>query len=140
MKKLKIISLVLLILLLSACTNDNIDLKINEEVLHVDIVADALSRARGLSGRENLCENCGMVFVFGQESKHNFWMKDMNFPLDILYIQKDEIVEIFENVPILDDMGEIKEIFPNQKADKVLELNAGWCTAHGVEVGDRIEL
>jgi uncharacterized protein len=140
MKKLKTISLILLILLLSACTNDSIDLKINGEDLHVDISADALSRTRGLSGVESLCDNCGMVFIFGEESKYTFWMREMNFPLDILYIQKDEIVEIFKDVQILNDMGEITEIFPNQSADKVLELNAGWCDAHNVQIGDRIEL
>ena len=136
----KIVSLILVVIFLSACTNASLKLKINDDLLSVEISADALSRSRGLSGRESLCEDCGMVFVFGGEAKHSFWMKDMNFPLDILYIKGDEIVEIFKNVQILDDMNEIKEIFPNKKADKVLELNAGWCETHNVQVGDRIEL
>lgn len=140
MRKLIIISLLFVLLLLSACTNGVTKLKIKDEVLTVEISADAFTRSRGLSGRESLCENCAMVFIFGQESKHSFWMKDMNFPLDILYINGDEIVEIFKNVPVLDEMNEIKEVFPNKKADKVLELNAGWCDAHDVEVGDKIEL
>ena len=140
MKKLKIISLILVFIFLSACTNGSLDLEINDTLLDVEISADALSRARGLSGREDLCENCGMVFVFGEQAKHSFWMKDMNFPLDIIYIQKDKIVEIFEKVQIFDDTNEFTEIFPNQNADKVLELNAGWCEAHNVQVGDKIEL
>jgi uncharacterized protein len=139
-RKIKIVGLILVVIFLSACTNASLELKINEELLNIEISADALSRARGLSGRESLCEDCGMVFIFGGEAKYSFWMKDMNFPLDILYIKGDEIVEIFKNVQILDDMNEIKEIFPNKKADKVLELNAGWCEAHNVQVGDKIEL
>lgn len=130
----------LVFLFLSACTNSNLDLKINDILLNVEISADTLSRAKGLSGRDDLCENCGMIFLFGKQAKHSFWMKDMNFPLDIIYIQKNEIVEIFENVPVFDDLNEFTEIFPNQNADKVLELNAGWCEAHNVQVGDKIEL
>jgi uncharacterized protein len=140
MKKLKIISLVLIVIFLSACTNDVVNLKVKDQILDVEISADALSRMRGLSNRESLCENCAMIFLFGKLAKHSFWMKDMNFPLDILYIQDDEIVEIFEDVQILDNVNEITEIFPNQKADKVLELNAGWCETYNVQVGDKIEI
>jgi uncharacterized membrane protein (UPF0127 family) len=140
LKKLKIISLILVVIFLSACTNSSLDLKINDTLLDIEISADALSRAKGLSGREDLCENCGMVFIFGGQAKHSFWMKDMNFPLDIIYIQNDEIVEIFKDVQVFDDINEITEIFPNQNADKVLELNAGWCETHNVQLGNKIEL
>ena len=139
-RKIKIVSLILIIIFLSACTNASLELKINDELLDIEISADAITRAKGLSGREGLCENCGMVFVFGREAKHSFWMKDMNFPLDIIYIKNDEIVEIFKDVQVLDNMNEITEVFPNKNADKVLELNAGWCEAHNVQVGDKIEL
>lgn len=140
MKKLKIISLVLVIFFLSACTKDTVNLKIKGEVLNVEISADVLSRTMGLSNREILCENCGMIFLFGKQGKYPFWMKDMNFPLDIIYIQKDKIVEIFENVQVFDDVKEFTEVFPDQNADKVLELNAGWCKAHNVQIGDILEL
>jgi uncharacterized membrane protein (UPF0127 family) len=140
LKKLKIISLILVVIFLSACTNSSLDLKINDTLLDIEISADALSRVKGLSGREDLCENCGMVFLFGKQAKHFFWMKDMNFPLDIVYIQNDKIVEIFKDVQVLDNMNEITEIFPNQNADKVLELNAGWCETHNVQLGNKIEL
>ena len=129
-----------MVIFLSACTNANVNLEINGEVLDIEISADALSRTRGLSNRESLCENCGMVFIFGKESKYTFWMKDMNFPLDILYIQDDEIVEIFKDVQVLDNADEFTEIYPDVNADKVLELNAGWCEAYDVQVGDKIEL
>jgi len=141
MKRLRIISLLFILILLSACSNGNnvTSLRIKNELLNIEISADELSRTKGLSGRESLGENWGMIFIFEEEAKHNFWMKDMNFPLDILYIKNDEIVEIFKNVKILDNYGEFTEIFPKEKADKVLELNAGWCDIHDVRVGDKIE-
>lgn len=137
---LKILGLFLIFLFLSACSNGMVDLKINEKKIRAEIAADAISKAKGLSDREELCKNCGMVFVFGEESKHTFWMKDMNFPLDIIYVNNDQIVEIFDNVQIYNDLGEFTEIFPNKSADKVLELNAGWCEKNNVLVGDKIEL
>lgn len=137
---LKVLSLILVFLFLSACSNGTVELKINDENIKVEIAADALSKAKGLGDRESLCENCGMVFVFGEKSKHVFWMKDMNFPLDIIYLNNDEIVEIFEDVQIFDDAGETTEVFPDKNADKVLELNAGWCRKNNVSVGDKIEL
>jgi uncharacterized protein len=134
------LGLILIFLFLTACNNKEISLRINDEIINVEIVTDTLSQNRGLSDRKSLCENCGMIFLFPKSEKHIFWMKDMNFPLDIIYIQENEIVEIFKNVSIFDEAGEITEIFPEQKADKVLEVNAGWCEAHNVQVGDKIEL
>ena len=139
MKKLIIISL-FLVVLLSACNNKINTLRIKDELLNIEIASNHSNQKKGLSNRESLCKNCAMLFLFEEEAKHSFWMKDMNFPLDILYIQDDKIVEIFKDVQVLDNMDEITEIFPNQKADKVLELNAGWCDVHQIQVGDKIRL
>jgi len=141
LSSIKIISLILVVIFLSACINNNvINLKINDQILNIEVSDDALSKAKGLSGRENLGENCGMIFLFSEEARHTFWMKDMNFPLDIIYVRENEIVEIFKNVPIFDEAGEITEIFPEQKADKIIELKSGWCDLYGVQTGDKIEL
>ncbi len=52
-------------------------------------------RKIGLSNRDRICPNCGMLFVFSQEGQHGFWMKDTHFPLDIIWLNsKKEIVKI----------------------------------------------
>jgi len=140
LSSIKIISLILVVIFLSACINNNvINLKINDQILNIEVSDDALSKAKGLSGRENLGENCGMIFLFSEEARHTFWMKDMNFPLDIIYVRENEIVEIFKNVPIFDEAEEITEIFPEQKADKVIELKAGFSDLHNLKIKDKIE-
>lgn len=143
LKELKIISLFFVLLFLTSCNSnilkdDSIELDIGGYIVNVEIVSDFSNKAKGLSGRDNLCEDCGMLFIYNNKAKYSFWMKNMNFPLDIIYINHDEIVEIFKNVQAFSNNDEFTEIFPNYEADKVLELNAGWCDLHNVEIGDRI--
>ena len=81
------------------------------------------ARVRGLSGRESLKPDQGMLFVFERPDISGFWMKDMLFPLDIIWIDENKkIVGINENVS--------PETFPNlffspKPVLYVLELNAG---------------
>src|SRR3989338_9432441 len=74
-------------------------LKIGEYVFDVEIADDTAERARGLSGRVVLAEDSAMLFLFELPSVQNFWMKGMNFPLDIIWIKGDTIIGFAENVP-----------------------------------------
>ena len=60
--------------------------------IKVEIVDTVESRALGLSGREELKDGNGMLFVFDDVGKYNFWMKNMNFPIDIIWLGEDERV------------------------------------------------
>src|SRR3989344_573955 len=70
--------------------------------IRVNLATTDAAREQGLSGRENLKEEEGMLFVFDYPDKYSFWMKDMNFPIDmiwiienkkIIYIKKGDKVE-----------------------------------------------
>ncbi|MCD4704860.1 DUF192 domain-containing protein [bacterium] len=141
MKKILIISL-FLVLILTACqkfeNKEKINILLGGESIEVEVVVNVEDRVAGLSNQENLGDDRGMLFVESKKKKHNFWMKDMRFPLDIVYINDKEIVEIFKNVPIK-TKGEYTSINPNQKANFILELNAGWCDLHNLKIGDQIE-
>ncbi len=141
-KILKIFTFVLIILLLSSCNQKTkiVSLKIGTGKINAELATTMVERIRGLSNRKKLCNDCGMLFIHQRQSKHNYWMKDMNFPLDIIYIRDKQIVEVFKDVAIFNDEHKFTVISPQEKADKVLELNAGWCDKHKVRVGDRIEL
>src|SRR3989344_9467711 len=60
--------------------------RIAGQVIQVELALSEIERAKGLSKREGLKENEGTLFVFERPGKHHFWMKDMNFPLDIIWI------------------------------------------------------
>lgn len=114
-------------------------LKIGERVFDIEIADDAAERSKGLSDRESLEENHGMLFLFGLPSARNFWMKNMNFPLDIIWINGDKIVGFAENVP--PNNSQTPAIYSSLEAvDKVLEINAGLVQKLGIKIGDKIEL
>lgn len=79
-----------------------------------------------------------MLFVFEKEEVQSFWMKNMKFPLDIIWIDKDKrIVDIKINV--LPCNGSCAGLMPQAKAQYVLEVNAGFTEKNRVKVGDRVD-
>jgi len=57
--------------------------------IKVDLALTEAQREQGLSGRQSLNENEGMLFVFDSPGNYPFWMKDMNFPIDIIWLSED---------------------------------------------------
>lgn len=107
---------------------------INKHELRVEIVNDAQERAKGLGERESLCDSCGMLFEFPEKEKYSFWMKDMNFPLDIIWISGDKIVYIVKNISY-NFKGSINS---DIEANRVLEINAGMTDEYGIKEGDKV--
>ena len=68
------------------------NLQIGERIIKVDISDTDCKRELGLSGRKNLLEDVGMLFVFNKEGNYPFWMKEMNFPIDIIWIDENFII------------------------------------------------
>src|SRR3989344_8940875 len=61
-------------------------IKIGQKTIFIEIADTQEKQKKGLSGRDNLPEDSGMLFVFKEEGHHQFWMKDMNFSIDIIWI------------------------------------------------------
>ncbi len=115
---------------------NNHKIKINDVEFFVEVVDDDLERARGLGGRDGLCEGCGMLFVFDEVGQYGFWMKDMKFDIDILWIKNGEIVYIEKGV----SHETPKVVYnPDVGSDMVLEVDSGAIEEFGIEVGDKIE-
>ena len=117
-------------------------LDIGDKVTYeIEIRDDMIGMARGLSGRESLAEKQGMLFVYSRPQKPLFWMKDMNFPLDFVWIRDFQIVELSENIPhpAIND-GKTYSLKPSEQADMVLEINAGNIARYNLEVGDIISI
>lgn len=106
----------------------------------VDIADDDRERSQGLSGREKLEANQGMLFTYPTPDRYSFWMKGMRFPLDFVWMAEDKIVELTENVqvPLTDTYTPI--IQPKVTVDKILEINAGDIKKYGFVVGDTVQL
>lgn len=110
---------------------------INGHVLELEVARTREEHARGLSDRESLAENAGMLFVFEQPEVHGFWMKDMNFPLDLLWIDENgKLVAISENVV----PETYPEIFrPPSSIVYVLEVTGGWARNHNISIGEEVQ-
>lgn len=105
--------------------------------VQVEIADTDSQRQRGLMFREGLSDNQGMLFIFEKEEKHNFWMKNMQFPLDIIWIDKDnKIVDIKTNVSPCKDYCE--SLIPQSEAMYVLEVSAGFVEKQTIIVGDKV--
>ncbi len=113
--------------------------RIRDKVFSVDVAVTPKDRERGLSGRKNLGENRGMLFLFGSPGVYHFWMKDMQIPLDFIWITGSTIVDIDENIQPPKGEELPIELAPSQPIDKVLELNAGISAQYGIKTGDRVE-
>lgn len=105
----------------------------------VEIADSNEERQRGLMFRETLDRGKGMLFVFEEEGKHVFWMKNTLIPLDIIWINSDmEVVYITNAVPCITE--ECLTYGPEEDALYVLEVNSGVSGEIGLEVGARIKL
>jgi len=103
-------------------------------IVRAEVVKAPDVRTRGLSGRAALGRDTGMLFVFPRASRYGFWMKEMRFPIDILWLADDgRIVDLRESV----SPDTYPTLFRPQHAVRyVLELPAGFAAAHGIRLGD----
>lgn len=103
--------------------------------LVAEIASTQQQRAKGLMYREQLCEDCGMLFIFPNSDHITMWMKDTYLPLDMLFIDESgKITHIHEGaVPHSTDY-----IYSTLPAKAVLEVNAGYVKKQRISVGDQV--
>ena len=106
--------------------------------LRVDVADNPDERRQGLSGRQSLGDFEGMLFVFDTADYHGMWMRGMNFPIDIFWIDNDlKVVHVEKNV----SPDTYPAIFsPPTPARFVLETRAYFSETFGIEAGDKLQL
>jgi uncharacterized membrane protein (UPF0127 family) len=110
--------------------------------LIADLAATNEQMAQGLSVKDALAENEAMLFVFDTAQDHSFWMKNMKFPIDIIWLDSNRtIVHIEHNLqPCNLDVLCPKYKPDNNSALYVLETVAGFAEKHDIVEGTRVEL
>ena len=98
------------------------------------------SREQGLSGRQSLAPGTGMLFVFDTPGKYGFWMKDMNFAIDMLFADASgTIVTIAPNAsPAGYHLNPPEVFYPAKEVQYILEVPAGFAAAKGITVGPKM--
>ncbi len=105
--------------------------------IQAEVVRTDKARQKGLMFRKSMPQDQGMLFIFEKEGLLSFWMKNMRFPLDIIWIGWDKkIVDIYEYALPCKDV--CKTITPQANAQFVWEVNAGFVKQHGIRIGDSL--
>lgn len=103
----------------------------------VEVASTYMQRGQGLSGHAPLGKNDGMLFVFSSPSAGAFWMRDMLYPIDFIWIKGDRVVGVTENAPRM-SVSDHKLYYPPIPVDRVLEVNAGSVKYFGITAGDAV--
>jgi uncharacterized membrane protein (UPF0127 family) len=122
------------------------NITVGTQTLHIDIATSTQDMAQGLSDRLNMGDDQGMLFDFKSSQLPTFWMKDMNFPLDFLWISQGKIISITSNAAAAPknsdgsfDDSHLPLYTPPSAIDEVLEVNAGWAQKNNIIVGDVVK-
>ncbi len=134
-------NILLFLLFLFSCLNNIFAESIcfKDICIEAEVADSPESRQKGLMFREKMPENRGMLFVFPQQAKYNFWMKNMSFSLDIIWIDSNyTIVEIKENMLPCQDPCQV--IAPSREASFVLEVAGGFAKKNKLQILDKVAI
>lgn len=96
----------------------------------------------GLGKRDDLGVFGGMFFIHSEAKKYGIVMRDMRFPIDIVWLNNGEVIDIAPNVPT--ELGvadaQLRVYYPRKPATAVLELSAGWTEKNGVKIGESVKV
>lgn len=119
-------------------------MRVGNAELSVEIRKTPMERTHGLSGRPDLQNDRGILFVFEEPDVYPFWMKEMRFPIDIIWIERGSDIT---GQPIVADVTAniSPDSFPERFTPPVpvryaIEVNAGWAEQHGIQIGDPVVL
>lgn len=119
--------------------------EINNHTFTAEVAQTDSEKQIGLSGRVSIADDRGMLFLFDNPGYYSFWMKKMQFPIDIIFIKDNKIVTIFKQVapPPTDKEvadNELPIYTPQAEANKVLEINSGLVDKYGIKTGDTVKI
>ena len=111
------------------------DVTINGHVFHAEVANTPAKQELGLGQRDTLAPDAAMYFPMGGPQRWIFWMKDMRFPIDIIWISEGKVVDVTHDAPVPTPGQDLATYSPSDPADAVLEINAGLAGADGIVPG-----
>lgn len=111
---------------------------IGGEILVVNVARTDEQRVTGLLQHDTLELDQGMLFEFDDYGEYSFHMQGMKFPIDIIWLDNDTIIDITPNAPVQADLGEKVLYSPVVPINRVLEVVSGFTEAHKLFPGDTI--
>lgn len=123
----------------STATSSEPVLNVNGKTVHLIVVNTPESRELGLGNRESLPEDQAMLFVFDKPDKYEFWMKDMEFPIDMIWLDQNfKIVHIESDVA--PETYPDQTFMPDKDALYVIEANSLFAQKNNLKIGDTLDV
>lgn len=101
----------------------------------VEIADEPSEYTHGLADRDRLLPNSGMLFLLPGRYRPVFWMKGMKFPLDILWIRDNHVIDMQSEVPVA-KTAQLPTYSPKEEVDMVLEIPSGTIKNSAIHIGD----
>ena len=137
---LVVIFVIAVIITIFARLGKSTTVSMNNKTFKVTVAKTIEEKQKGLSGQKSLGQDKGMLFVFNERGYYSFWMKDMKFPIDIIFIDGETIVTIYKNISNPPSGKNPSTVYqPKQAVDKVLEVNSGISAKYNIKEGNKVE-
>ena len=101
-----------------------------EVVVNCEVPSTDEEKMTGLMYRDSLCDNCGMFYDYVDGG---FWMKNVNFPIEMIFISDKQIVDIKKA-----NAQDETTIYPSVESNGNLEVNDGFCESNNISIGDKV--
>ena len=101
-----------------------------EVVVNCELPSTDEEKMTGLMYRDSLCDNCGMFYDYVDGG---FWMKNVNFPIEMIFINDDQIVDIKKA-----NAQDETTIYPSVESNGNLEVNDGFCESNNISIGNKV--
>lgn len=114
-----------------------VKMQIGSKNFEIEVAATRRDEEKGLMRRDSMADDHGMIFVLTEEKVVNFWMKDVRFNLDILFLDHSGNIVSIHQMKAYDDRNYTSS---DEPAKYAIELNSGAATAAGVKIGDKLQI
>lgn len=137
-----IFAAILLLVIIVGRNNSETKTKVsaNNKTFSVFVAKSDIEKQVGLSSKEKIAESQGMLFLFDKPDYYSFWMKEMKFPIDIIYIDNNKVTTVISNVKPPSKPEDLTIYQPKAKSDMVLEVNAGLAQKYNIKEGTTIKI
>lgn len=122
---------------MSVGTDSIREVVLGTETFKVEVSDTDRLREQGLSGHKPLMKNEGMLFIFEKEGNYGFWMKDMLFSIDIIWIDKNFVVNHIESGVSPETYPKV--FYPQGEILYVLEVLGGQASSSKIKIGDSVK-
>lgn len=114
---------------------------IAKQTFSVEVATSSAEQQKGLSGKDKLPQDQGVLFVFQKADHYPFWMKEMKFPIDIIFIKDNKIVSITHNAPIVKKDDNNPPIYQSEVPfTHALEINSGLAKKYAFKKNDVVTI